>query len=306
MSKRNRVGWRGYMPAIVTPFAEDGALDLKALGGMLEWLHGEGMHGLVLAGTTGEWTSMSALERSQLFKAAGAQMAGKLPLVAGCSAFTAAESIALAEQAELAGFEGLLITPPPYVRPNDEEILDFFRTISAGTALPICIYNWPPGTGIDMSVDLLKRLAEIDGVVAFKQSTANLASFARTVFELSDVVRVFGYMMDEMGLTLLVSRGGDGLMGAGGVLGRTQPDFYNHAWAGRLDEARECGRRDRACMDAWYTPDLIGRFGSGPAILKAALNARGVPGGHVRAPLHDLSAEDAEKVKATLHMLGYV
>jgi dihydrodipicolinate synthase/N-acetylneuraminate lyase len=305
-SKRSRVDWRGYIPAITTPFAADGELDLSALGRLLEWLHGEGMHGLVVAGTTGEWPSMSPAERKTLFAAVGDQMSGKLPLLAGCSAFTAREALDFAQAAAEHGFDGILVTPPPYFLPSEDEIHGFYADISARTPLPVCVYNWPPGTGIDMSPDLLERLADLDNVVAIKQSTSDLRRFVTTFFALNERVRVFGHTMDEPGLALLESRGGDGTMGAGGVLGRDHPDFYNHLWAGDVDAARECGQRDRLILDQWYTPTLVGRFGSGPAILKAALDVQGLPGGHVRAPLRDVSAQDRERIRETMVALGRV
>ncbi|MBJ7440793.1 MAG: dihydrodipicolinate synthase family protein [Sphingopyxis sp.] len=304
--KRSRVNWQGYLPAITTPFTSDLALDEAGLGGLLEWLHGEGMHGLVLAGTTGEWTSLSMAERATLFRKTGEQMRGKLPLIAGCSSFTAQESIAFARFAKEAGFDGILMTPPPYIRPNPQEIVDFYTAVGKDAGLPICVYNWPPGTGIDMPLPLLERLAEIDAVVAIKQSTPRFTHFAETFFALRDKVRVFGFPMDELGLTMLRVHGGDGTMGAGGVLGRAQSGFYDHLWAGDIDAARACGLKDRVLMEEWYTPDLIGKFGSGPAILKAALDARGVPGGRVRPPLRDVSDADREMIATTLRNLNMI
>ncbi len=305
-SKRSRVDWRGYIPAITTPFDADRALDLKALGGLLEWLHGEGMHGLVIAGTTGEWPSLSADERRRLFAAAGDQLGGKLPLLAGCTAFTAREVLDFAGHAAASRFDGILVTPPPYVRPGPDEIFGFYADISAATPLPVCVYNWPPGTGIDMPLELLRRIAGLENIVAIKQSTGDLRRFVETFFALNDEVRVFGHSMDEHGIALLQARGGDGTMGAGAVLGRVHPDFYNHLWAGDIDAARECGRQDRVILDQWYTQELVGRFGSGPAILKAGFNAQGLPGGHVRPPLRDVSTADAARIRETLAALGRI
>ena len=305
-SKRDRVAWKGYLPAIITPFDDDLQLDLTALGTHLEWLVGEGMHGLVVAGTTGEWTSLTPVERRRLYEAVGAQLRGKLPLIAGCTSFTAAGTIELAGHAAASGFDGILVTPPPYVRPNAEEIVGFYQAVSDGSPLPICVYNWPPGTGIDMPLDVLRRLADIENVVAIKQSTGNLASFVNTVFALADQVRVFGYSMDEHGLTMLQAHDGDGTMGAGGVLGRDHPDFYNKLWAGDIEGARICGANDRVLMEKWYTIDLVGRFGSGPAILKAGFAARGVPAGRVRPPLRDVDAAGRESIAETLRALGKI
>jgi len=304
--KRDRVGWKGYIPAITTPFAADGALDEPGLGRLLEWLVGEGMHGLVIAGTTGEWTSLSAAERTRLFAVAGAQMGRHLPLIAGCSSFTAAETIAFAHHARDAGFQGVLVTPPPYIRPRADEIFAFYATVGAAIDLPLCVYNWPPGTGIDMPLELLERLAGIDAVVAIKQSTSDFSRFADTWFALNDRVRVFGFPMNEIGLTMLRVHGGDGTMGAGGVLGRAQSGFYDKLWAGDIDGARACGLKDRVLMNEWYTPELVGRFGSGPAILKAALDAQGLPGGPVRAPLLGVSDADRETIAETLRKLHII
>ncbi|WP_033073679.1 dihydrodipicolinate synthase family protein [Sphingopyxis sp. MWB1] len=306
MNKRTRAEWKGYIPAITTPFDADRALDLSALGRLLEWLHSEGMHGLLLAGTTGEWPGMSNDERKALFSAAGNQLKGKIPLLAGCNAYTAHQVLALADHAADSGFDGIVVTPPPYYRPSPDEIHGFYAEISAGSRLPICVYNWPPGTGIDMPLALLERLAALDNVVAIKQSTSDLRRFVDTFFALKEKVLIFGHSMDEHGLALLEARGGDGTMGAGAVLGRTHPDFYNHLWKGDIAAARECGRRDRVILDQWYTPELVGRFGSGPAILKAALNVQGLPGGHVRPPLRDVSREDVEKIRETLVSLGRI
>jgi 4-hydroxy-tetrahydrodipicolinate synthase len=303
-SKRDRVDWRGYLPAIVTPFDKAGDLDLRALGQHLEWLADEGMHGLIVCGTTGEWTSLSAAERRQVFQAVGAQLSGKLPIIAGCTSYTPQETIELADHAAAHGFDGILVAVPPYVRPSEDEIFHFYKTVSEAARLPVCVYNWPPGTGIDMSLDLLTRLAGLDGVVAIKQSTPRLDRFVATFFALNEQVRIFGFSMNEHGLALLQARGGDGTMGAGGVLGRDQPDFYNHLWAGDIDAARACGARDRVILDNWYTPDLVGRFGSGPAILKAAFAAIGQQLGGVRAPLIDVDDAARLVIADTMRSLG--
>jgi dihydrodipicolinate synthase/N-acetylneuraminate lyase len=249
---------------------------------------------------------MTAAERKQLFTAAGAQLKGKLPLIAGCSAFTSGNVLDFAAHAAGAGCDGILVTPPPYIRPSDEEIYCFYREVAAGSPIPVCAYNWPPGTGIDMPLTLLERIASLPNLAAIKQSSGDLKRFVDTFFALRDQVRIFGHSMDEHGLTLLHAAGGDGTMGAGAVLGRIQPDFYNNLWKGDLDAARRCGSMDRVLMEEWYTEELVGKFGSGPAILKAALNARGLPGGYVRPPLLGLSADAQAEVRGTLTRLGLI
>src|SRR5690606_29119151 len=199
MSKKHRVNWKGYIPTTITPFDEARQLDVPALHSMLEWLHAQGMHGLFVGGTTSEWTSLSNQERVELFRASADAMRGKLPLLAGCTGYTPAEVVALAQEAQALGYEGVVIAPPPYVRPNDKEILAFYQQIAKEITLPIVIYNWPAGTGIDLSVDLLEQLSDIDGVVGIKQSSPSIEQFIKTLFRLKDKVRVYGFRMDEHG-----------------------------------------------------------------------------------------------------------
>jgi 4-hydroxy-tetrahydrodipicolinate synthase len=302
---RDTVNWRGYIPAVTTPFSADGDLDLDAWAELLDWLQGERMHGIAVAGTTGEWFSLTPTERADLFRVAGERLAGKTTLLAGCNAFTPAESIGYARIAKEAGFDGILLTLPPYVVPSEREAVAWYRDVSDGVEIPICVYNWPRGTGVDMSPELLGRIAEIDNVVAIKNSTGNMASVLQTLFSLHDRVRIFGVPASELGIMLIEQGGADGTIGAGAVLGSDHPDFFEHVWSGNRDAALRCGERDRALFEAFWEPDFTPRFGSQFAILKTALNLRGVPGGYVRPPLLSLTDEEVELVRTTLVELGF-
>jgi len=304
MLDRTSVDWRGYIPAVTTPFDADGALDLDAFRVLLDWMLAEGMHGVAVAGTTGEWFSMTPAERCDLFRVAAEVLGGRITVLAGCSSFTPQESIGYARSAKEAGCDGILLTAPPYVVPNDRELVAFYEAVSDAVELPICVYNWPRGTGVDMSPDLLARLAAIDNVVAIKNSTGNQAAQLATLFALSDRVRIFGVPANELGVLLVEHAGADGTIGAGAVLGSDHPDFFNHLWAGRRAEALACGSRDRQFFESCWNPDFSPRFGSQFAILKAALDLRGVPGGHVRPPLLPLTDEEHGRVRRVLEELG--
>jgi 4-hydroxy-tetrahydrodipicolinate synthase len=301
---RHTVDWHGYIPAVTTPFAADGELDLDAWRELLDWLQAERMHGIAVAGTTGEWFSLTPRERADLFRVAGERLGGQMTLLAGCSALTPSESIGYAEVAKDAGFDGILLTLPPYVVPNEREAIAWYRTVSDAVEIPICVYNWPRGTGVDMSPHLLARIAEIDNVVAIKNSTGDMAAVLQTLYSLRDRVRIFGVPASELGIMLVEHAGADGTIGAGAVLGSDHPAFFEHVWAGDHEAALRCGARDRALFEAFWAPDFTPRFGSQFAILKTALNLRGVPGGHVRPPLLPLTDEEVERVRATLVELG--
>jgi 4-hydroxy-tetrahydrodipicolinate synthase len=302
---RHSVQWRGYIPAITTPFTGDGTLDLDALDRLLGWLHQEGMHGIIIGGTQGEWFTINQAERKQLMEVVGRKLSGKIPLIAGCSGYTSQEVAAHAKLAADHGFSGILVTPPPYMVPTDREILAFYREVNDQVSLPICVYNWPPGTNVDMSLDLLQQIADLSNVVAIKNSTADLRHFVDVFFALKDKVRVFGVPMNDLGI-LLVQQGADGTMGAGAVLGRELPDYFNAIWDNDIPRARRLGDRNEVLMRAWFNTDYTGRFGSAQAIFKAALNELGLPGGYPRRPLLPLEPEGVRVVRQTLVQLGKV
>ncbi len=301
---RNTVDWRGYIPAITTPFDQDGALSTAKIVELIEWLLAEGMHGIIVAGSTGEWFSLDRESRSQLFRTVGETVKSKIPAIAGCSDFNAKSVINNAMLAKETGFDGILVTPPPYMVPSPRELLNFYKEVNAASPLPICIYNWPPGTNVDMPVSLLTQLAELDKVVAIKQSTGNFRLFLDTFFALKDKVRVFGIPANEIGASLVMNHNADGLMGAAAVLGRDHPDFFNRLWEGKLDEALTLGAKDRRLMQDWFNHDYTAKFGSSAAVFKEALNVQGLPGGYPRKPLLPVLPEHREAICATLEALG--
>jgi len=303
---RHTVDWHGYIPAVTTPFTADGELDLDAWDEQLEWFAAEGLDGIVIAGTTGEWYTLSATERANLFRRAAARVRGRYTVLGGCNAYTAAESALHARSAREASLDGILLTPPPYVVPNAAETIAFYNDVSAAVDIPICVYNWPRGTGVDLDLTTLTALADIPGVVAIKNSTGDFGGFVRGLITLHERVRYFGITTDEIGAALMRGIGGDGLMGAGAVLGRDHPAFFTHLAAGRVDEALAVGARDRVVMSAWFTQNYGPRFASAPAILKYALTLRGVPAGEPRRPLLPLTDAERERVHATMAELGLV
>ena len=300
---RTSVDWRGYIPALTTPFLADGGLDRGGWQELVEWAVSEGVHGVVVAGSSGEWFSLEATERVELFELAHRQVAGRVPVIGCCNALRPAESLRFGEAAAEIGLDGIICAPPPYAVPNDDEIVAFYTWLAERVSLPLCLYNWPRGTNVDMGPGLLARLADVDAVVAVKNSTGSLAGFLQTFFELKDSIRIFGFGSDELAITLIGTHGGDGTIGGGAVLGREHPAFFEAIWDGRLDDARHWGARDGAFFKFSMTADFSPTFASAQAVMKAALNLRGLPGGYPRPPYLPLTAEQTERVRSFLEGL---
>lgn len=301
---RNSVDWYGYIPAITTPFRKDGSIAWDDLAVELEYYVAERMHGVVVAGTSGEWFSLTGDERAQLFEETARTLGKRITKIGGCNAYTAIEAIQHARAAEKAGLDGILLTPPPYVVPNRREVVQFYQDVSDATDIPICVYNWPRGCVVDLDTDLLCELADIANVVAVKNSTGNFPAFLEGLYALRSKVRYFNMPTSELGADLAGLGLSDGLMGAGGVLGSSHPDFWRAILAGDRERAVELGQRDRVIMGEWFDKNYAGLFGNAQAILKTALRLRGVPAGYVRRPLLDLTPAEELRVAATLKKLG--
>jgi len=305
---RDSINWRGYLPAMTTPFDKNQELDVPALEKLMRWLAGEGIHGMMALGTQGEWFSLEREERREVLRVVSRELKGKMTIIAGCNALTARQVIDNASIAAEFGFDGILVTPPPYVCPTETEIYAFYRQVNDAVEVPICVYNWPPGTNVNMSLALLEKISDLDKVVAIKNSTAGLDMnhFLDVFFGLNDRVRVLGIPNNELGIMLTLHGGADGTMGAGAILGREHADFFEAIWAGDIDRARQLGKRLELLMSELYNPDYTAKYGSSQGTFKALLNLQGLPGGYTRAPLMDLDDRGLEKARQVLVRLGRI
>lgn len=297
----DQVNWRGYWPAAPTPFARDGALDLDAWTALLDLYVGQGVHGVLVNGTTGEWFAQSSDERRVLAEAAVAAVGGRIPVVVGVTAYTAGEAARLAEVAAAAGADGVLATPPPYAHPTEEEILSYYGALAAASDLPVMVYNWPRGVGVDMSVDLLERLGDLAGIVAVKESTGDELKAMATTERLVGRVRVFNRFVYRRGLAVLREIGGDGSIDGGGLGAPFAVPFYEAVWRGDWTAARAAADAYSTLSSGLVTASYAGRFGSPTAQLKAAMRILGQPGGWVREPLLEIC--DTERLGALAEVL---
>jgi 1-pyrroline-4-hydroxy-2-carboxylate deaminase len=299
---RHDVNWWGYWVAAPTPFASDGGLDAAALRALLGLYAGQGIGGVLVNGSTGEWFSQSPAERREVAEVSVDAVAGRYPVVVGVSAYTAAEAAALARHAEAAGAAGVLATPPPYAHLAPEEIVEFYREVSEATALPFMVYNWPRGVAVDMGAHpgLFRRLAGLDHVVAIKDSTGDWLSMLGTVESLAGDVRVFGSFLHRRGLAVLLGIGGDGNIDGGGLGAPFAVPFYAAIRAGDRTAAAHWAERYAALSGRLIRPDYSGVFASPVPQLKAAMGLLGQPGGQVRRPLLDLTEPRALSEIATV------
>jgi 4-hydroxy-tetrahydrodipicolinate synthase len=168
-----KTSFRGSFTALVTPF-KNGSLDEKAYRGLVDWQIAEGTNGLVPVGTTGESPTLSHDEHKHAVEWCIDQADGRVPVIAGSGSNSTTEAIELSRHAEMAGADAVLIVTPYYNKPTQEGMYQHFKAINDAIGIPIIIYNIPPRSVIDMSVDTMKRLFELKNIAGVKDATSNV------------------------------------------------------------------------------------------------------------------------------------
>ena len=201
--------WGAVVTAMVTPFDDNGALDLDAAAELARWLQDHGNDGLVVAGTTGEAPVLSEAEKLDLFRAVSDAVT--IPIVAGTGTNNTAESIELTRRAAEVGANGVLVVGPYYNRPPQSGIEAHFRAIAAATDLPLMIYDVPGRTGRRIAHDVLVRLfSEVSNIVALKDATGDPPAAGRLLI---DVPSLQVYSGDEPQTLAFLAEGAVGVVG---------------------------------------------------------------------------------------------
>jgi 4-hydroxy-tetrahydrodipicolinate synthase len=166
--------FRGSFTALITPF-KNGSLDEKAFRDLVDWQIAEGTNGLVPVGTTGESPTLSHDEHMQVVEWCVEQARGRVPVIAGAGSNSTKEAIGLAQHAEKAGADAVLVVSPYYNKPPQEGLYQHFKAINDAIGIPIIMYNIPSRSVIDISVDTMQRLFELKNIAGVKDATANMA-----------------------------------------------------------------------------------------------------------------------------------
>jgi 4-hydroxy-tetrahydrodipicolinate synthase len=184
--------FRGVFTVMITPLDARGAVDLEALAAFTDWQIREGIHGLIPLGSTGEFLSLSEQERDGVAETVVKTAAGRVPVLIGTGAEDTRESMRLSRKAEAIGADGVMIIPPFYSTPTDDELVHHYRTIAEAISIPIMVYNNPATANVDLKPELLARLAEIDGCDYVKESTLDVTRVRDIVRLAGDRMAVFG------------------------------------------------------------------------------------------------------------------
>lgn len=281
---RSTVNWAGPMPALTTPFRGDMTIDEEAFVANITRLYDAGSTGMVAAGCTGEFWALDPAERTRLAELAVAASAGRGPVILGAAGIREGDVIDQIHAAKEAGADAVLVMPPYFVRPAESDIVAHFEAIDAKSVLPIVLYNIPGNAGNSITPRLASILADLDHVVAIKESSGDWNNFQDTLIRVKDRIRVFCGPSSVFGVPATLA-GADGLI-----------DCFPNVWApGCLDlwHATKAGRMREAWALQATGIAMTELFTTGGRTLypatKAAMNHLGYPGGGTpRPPLRPL------------------
>ena len=287
--------FRGCHTVTVTPFTEDGrGIDVPAMQRFLDWQHRSGVPGVIVLGTTGEFLTISDEERTQYVEAAIRHCKGRMTVMVGATHAHTPTAVRFAREAERLGADGLMIAPPYYYTPTDDEIFGYYKAISEAVSIPIMLYNNPFTTNVDMSAKLVARMTKAFFNVRY------IKEASMDVGRVFDIVELTDGVMNVFAGERVVESFKLGAVGYVDPNGNFCPRASTGLWplllAGRIDEAKHIQHR----IDQMWAIIKAGHplYGH-QCYSKALADAAGYPVGDVRPPItsfRSLGTEGQERV----------
>jgi 4-hydroxy-tetrahydrodipicolinate synthase len=290
-----RAKFAGSITALVTPF-RSGAVDEDALRGLVEWQIENGTHGFVPVGTTGEGPTLTHAEHRRVVEITVEQSNGRAFVIAGAGSNNTAEALELAIFAEKTGADGVLVVTPYYNKPSQEGMYQHFKAINDAIGIPVIIYNIPPRSGVDMSVETMRRLFELKNIAGVKDATASLA---RTALQRSvlgpDFIQLSGEDITALGV---MAHGGHGCISVtSNVAPRLCADMQEACLAGDFRKALSIQDRLTPLHHALFADP-------NPAGPKYALSLLNKMQNEVRLPMLSAGPAAEQAIRAALAHAG--
>ncbi len=294
----------GIIPPIITPFDDNGHVDIPSMAKMATFLVDQGVHGLFPFGTTGEFYAVGDEEFVEGLRTVRDAVAGKvngqgkpIQLIAGCSHITTREVIRLIKLVEsVGGYDAISVLTPMFISQTQEELYRYYKTIADSTTMPVMMYNNPPKTNVSIAPATVARLAHDCGnLIGIKDSSGDMTNCGEYLRLTADVRDRFQVIMGRD--TMIYAGLHYGCSGAvascANVAPRVVADIYDKFVAGDWDGALEAQYR--------LAPLRIAcSMGTFPEVIKEGLVLQGIPVGKCLDPIQELTAEQKEKLRTVL------
>jgi len=288
---------KGIIPAMITPLTEEGRLNKSAYRKFINYLIDGGLHGIFVAGTTGEFYGLSAEDKKELFEIAVEEVDRRVPVYAGTGAITTRECMQLTQIAERCGADAVSILTPMFISPTQEELYQHYKAIAGSTRLPILLYNNLPKTGVTITPATVERLAEIDNIVGVKDSSGDFSLTSEYIRRTRD--RNFSVLSgrDTLIHACLCYGGSGSIAACANIAPRICADIYDKFVAGDI----------RGSLEAQFsiTPlRLAFTLGSFPTVIQEGLKLLGIEAGPCLEPIGPMKQAEKEELKQILQQMG--
>ena len=288
--------FKGAGVAIVTPMKNNEDVNFDKLEEIINWQIEEGTDSIIIAGTTGEASTLTMEEHRQVIKAAVDFTKQRVPVIAGTGSNCTRTAIQLSQEAEEDGADGLLIVTPYYNKATQTGLVKHYSQIADSTKLPIIMYNVPGRTGCNLLPETVATLFNTkDNIVGLKEATGNMAQASKTMYLTDGKLDMYS---GEDGLVLpMLAIGGSGVISVwSNVAPRQVHELCEAFWKGDMETAMKLQREALPLVDALFSE-------VNPIPVKAAMNAMGLEVGPLRAPLCEMG--EANKAKMIEVMKNY-
>lgn len=274
--------------ALVTPFDENGDVNYSRLREILEFHVINHTDAIIVTGTTGEGSTLSDEEKISVIEFTVDIINSRIPVIAGTGSNDTRHAVEFSKRVEKLGVDGLLVVTPYYNKGNENGIYEHYKTIAEGVKIPVILYNVPSRTGVNLSIPLLKRLAQIENITALKEASGNISYVAEVAREVPELDIYSGN--DDMVVPVL-SLGGKGVIS---VSANIIPDISHNMTVsflkGDVKKARELQLKYNDLVNALFLE-------TNPVPVKEAMNFLGYEVGNCRLPLGVM--EEANRRKLT-------
>lgn len=273
--------------ALITPFDENGDVNYSRLREILEFHVINHTDAIIVTGTTGEGSTLSDEEKISVIEFTVDIINSRIPVIAGTGSNDTRHAVEFSKRVEKLGVDGLLVVTPYYNKGNENGIYEHYKAIAEGVKIPVILYNVPSRTGVNLSIPLLKRLAQIENITALKEASGNISYVAEVAREIPELDIYSGN--DDMVVPVL-SLGGKGVIS---VSANIIPDISHDMTAsflkGDVKKARELQLKYNDLVNALFLE-------TNPVPVKEAMNFLGYEVGNCRLPLGAMNESNRAKL----------
>jgi len=289
--------FRGVATALITPFTPDGsAIDFDAFGRIIDWQIAEGTSALVVAGTTGESSTLTDEEHKELITYAVQRAGGRVPVIAGVGSNDTAYATSLAKFACTAGVDGLLVVTPYYNKATQKGLIQMFTAIADGVKCPVMLYNVPSRTGVSIAPTTYAALADHPRIVAIKEANGDIASIVQTSALAHG--RLAMYSGNDDHIVPVLAMGGEGIVSVvSNIAPRLVGDLCRAWFAGDTAKAAELQRKIQPLSDSLFCE-------VNPIPVKAAMAMLGHCANTLRSPLTQMEEENVVRLRNEMKKLA--